>query len=324
MLVSTYGLPNYRELEPTLFVALSYLVMFGIMFGDAGHGFVLAMCGLVALFAGRSEKVRDVGFLLLFGGLSSIVSGVVYGSYFGIEALKKYALWHDPLEGDPMRLMYGAIGIGVVMISLGLILNIINRFRRGDTFGAILDKFGLIGLLFYWGALVLLINGEAIQSRGLMGISVIVFLIVPIVGWSLKQPMEHLLGRKAGEHGEAGGGLASALMESCVEAFEAVLGYLANTISFVRLAAYAMSHAALIFAAFMLAEVVRDVAFGGSLWSLLVIILGNLVAIILEGIIASVQALRLEYYEFFGKFFSGNGQPFEPFRLAPDDKNRVS
>ncbi len=323
MLVSTYGLPNYRELEPTLFVALSYLVMFGIMFGDAGHGFVLAMCGLIALFAGRSEKVRDVGFLLLFGGLSSIVSGVVYGSYFGIEALKKYALWHDPLEGDPMRLMYGAIGIGVVMISLGLILNIINRFRRGDTFGAILDKFGLIGLLFYWGALVILINGEAIQSRGLMGISVIVFLVVPIVGWSLKQPMEHLLGRKAGEHGEAGGGLASAVMESCVEAFEAVLGYLANTISFVRLAAYAMSHAALIFAAFMLAEVVRDVAFGGSLWSLLVIILGNLVAIILEGIIASVQALRLEYYEFFGKFFSGNGQPFEPFRLAPDDKNRV-
>ena len=321
MLVSTYGLPNYQELEPTLFVALSYIVMFGMMFGDAGHGMVLAMCGLIALLAGRSQRVRDFGVLLLFGGSSSIIFGVVYGSYFGIEAFKKYALWHDPLEGDPMQLMYGAIGIGIVMISLGLILNIINRFRRGDMIGGILDKFGLVGLLFYWGTLVLLMNGAAIRSRGLMGVSVILFLIVPIVGWSVKEPIEHFLSHAAGERSEASGGLAGAIMESCVGAFEAVLSYLANTISFVRLAAYAMSHAALLFAAFMVAAEVRDISFGGSLWSLLVIILGNLVAIVLEGIIASVQALRLEYYEFFGKFFSGSGQPFEPFSLASNGKN---
>jgi V/A-type H+-transporting ATPase subunit I len=323
MLVSTYGLPNYRELEPTLFVALSYLVMFGMMFGDAGHGVVLAVCGLITLLAGRSEKVRDVGLLLLFGGSSSIIFGVVYGSYFGIEVFKKYALWHDPLEGDPMHLMYGAIGIGIAMISLGLILNVINRFRRGDAIGAILDKFGLVGLLFYWGALVLLINRTAIQSQGLMGVSVVLFLIVPIVGWSLKEPIEHFLSHAAGKGSEASGGLAGAIMESCVGAFEAVLSYLANTISFVRLAAYAMSHAALLFAAFMLAAEVRDFPFAGSLWSLLVIILGNLVAIVLEGVIASVQALRLEYYEFFGKFFSGGGQPFEPFRLARNGKTSV-
>ena len=199
MLVSTYGLPNYQELEPTLFVALSYVVMFGMMFGDAGHGMVLAVCGLIALLAGRSQRARDLGVLLLFGGLSSIIFGVVYGSYFGIEEFKKYALWHDPLEGDPMRLMYGAIGIGIVMISLGLILNVINRFRRGDVIGGILDKFGLVGLLFYWGTLVLLMNGAAIQSRGLMSVSVILFLVVPIVGWSLKEPIEHFLRHGTGE-----------------------------------------------------------------------------------------------------------------------------
>jgi V/A-type H+-transporting ATPase subunit I len=320
MLVATYGLPNYRELEPTLFVALSYLVMFGLMFGDVGHGAVLAVCGLIALLVGRSEKVRDVGLLLLFGGSSSIISGVVYGSYFGIEVFKKYALWHDPLEGDPMRLMYGAIGIGITMISLGLILNVINRFRRGDVIGAILDKFGLVGLLFYWGTLVLLMNSAVIQSQGLMGVSVVLFLVVPIVGWSIKEPVEHFLSHVGGGQNEADGGLAGAIMESCVGAFEAVLSYLANTISFVRLAAYAMSHAALLFAAFMLAAEVRDFPIGGNLLSLLVIILGNLVAIVLEGIIASVQALRLEYYEFFGKFFSGSGQPFEPFRLARNVK----
>ncbi len=131
---------------------------------------------------------------------------MVYGSYFGIEEFKKYALWHDPLEGDPMRLMYCAIGIGVVMISIGLILNIINRFRRGDMIGGILDKFGLIGLLFYWGTLVLLMNGATIRSRGLMGVSIILFLVVPIVGWSLKEPIEHFLSHEAGEHGEASEG----------------------------------------------------------------------------------------------------------------------
>jgi V/A-type H+-transporting ATPase subunit I len=301
-------------------VALSYLVMFGLMFGDVGHGAVLAVCGLIALFVGRSEKVRDVGLLLLFGGSSSVIFGVVYGSYFGIEVFKKYALWHDPLEGDPMRLMYGAIGIGIAMISLGLILNVINRFRRGDVIGAILDKFGLVGLLFYWGTLVLLMNRAAIQSQGLMGVSVVLFLVVPIVGWSLKEPIEHFLSHAGGGRNEATGGMAGAIIESCVGAFEAVLSYLANTISFVRLAAYAMSHAALLFAAFMLAAEVRNFPVGGSLWSLLVIILGNLIAIVLEGVIASVQALRLEYYEFFGKFFSGSGQPFEPFRLARNGK----
>ncbi len=319
MLVSTYGLPTYGELEPTLFVALSYVVMFGLMFGDAGHGFVLAAFGVVALMVGRAEKIRDIGVLLLFGGTSSMIFGIVYGSYFGIEALKKYALWHDPLEGDPMQLMYGAIGIGIGLISIGLILNIINRFRRGDMIGAFLDKFGVVGLLFYWGALLLLMKGAAFQSRGLTGLALVVFVAVPIVGWSLKEPLEHLLGR-AGGHGGEGGGMGAAITESCVGAFEAILSYLANTISFVRLAAYAMSHAALLFASFMLAEEVRHISFGGSVWSLVVIILGNVVAIVLEGIIASVQALRLEYYEFFGKFFSGSGRPFDPFRLAPNNK----
>ncbi len=316
MLISAYSLPSYHELEPTLFVALSYIVMFGMMFGDAGHGAVLAACGIAALMkAGRSQKVQDIGVLLLSVGSSSIIFGVIYGSYFGIEAFKHYALWHDPLEGDPIHLMYGAIGLGIVMISVGLILNVVNRIRKGDIIGGILDKFGLIGLLFYWGALALLLYGATIRSWGIMGLCLVLFLAVPIIGWSVKEPLEHLMSSKSGGHGGAHGGMAGAIIESCVGAFEAILSYLANTISFVRLAAYAMSHAALLFAAFMVAEEVRGSA-GGGVWSLLVIIFGNLIAIVLEGVIASVQALRLEYYEFFGKFYSGGGEPFEPFRIA--------
>jgi len=320
MLVSAYGLPDYRELEPTLFVAISYIIMFGMMFGDVGHGMVLGLCGLFALFSGKSKSVKDAGLLLVFAGSSSIIFGIIYGSYFGIEALKKYAIWHDPLDADPMHLMYGAMGLGIALISLGLILNVINRFQKGDIIGAILDKFGLIGLLFYWGTLVILIKGAEIKSHGLMGIALVIFLIIPILGWSMKEPLEHLIISKSGKEHTSKGGMATAIMESCVEAFEAILSYLANTISFVRLAAYAMSHAALLFAAFMLAAEVKSFPYGGSVFSIIVIIFGNVIAIVLEGVIASVQALRLEYYEFFGKFFSGSGQPFEPFSIVQNDK----
>jgi V/A-type H+-transporting ATPase subunit I len=220
------------------------------------------------------------------------------------------------LEGDPMALMYGAVGIGIAVISLGLFLNIINRFRRGDVIGGFLDKFGIVGVLFYWGVLALITKYAAFESRGLVNLGIFLFLVLPLAGWALKEPIKYFAHRDPNHAAETSEGLFAAITESLVGAFEAVLSYLANTISFVRLAAYAMSHAALLLAAFMMAEEVRYFSVGGGVLSVLVIILGNLVAIVLEGIIASVQALRLEYYEFFGKFFSGSGQPFRPFRLV--------
>lgn len=316
MLVSAYGLPGYRELVPTLFVALSYVLMFGMMFGDVGHGTILAVGGLTAWFSARSKRVRDAGLLLLFGGLASCGFGFLYGSCLGLESFKQYALWKDPLEGNPMTLMQAGMAVGVVLISLGLVLNVINRLRRGDVLGACLDKFGLAGVLFYWGALALLLKSAAIQSRNLMYPAIALFLAVPVVGWALKEPLEYALRPRTHPARTDEGGLLGALTESLVGAFEAVLSYLANTISFVRLAAYAMSHAALLAAAFTMAEELKPLAVGGGVLSVLVIVLGNLVAIVLEGIVASVQALRLEYYEFFGKFFSGDGQPFRPFCLA--------
>ncbi|HVV71373.1 MAG TPA: V-type ATPase 116kDa subunit family protein, partial [Verrucomicrobiae bacterium] len=316
ILVTAYGLPNYQEIEPTLFVALSYTLMFGIMFGDLGHGAILALAGAAALLVGRGRKLRDLGLLLVCGGLSSMVFGLTYGSLFGVPAFKKRALWHDPLEGDPMTLMTFAIGLGVVLISLGLVLNIINRFRRGDLIGGFLDKFGLVGVWFYWGVLLLLGRFEAIQARGLVPAAIGLFVVLPLMAWCLKEPLEYLLHRRAPASVEPGCGLFAATTESLVGTFEAVLSYLANTISFVRLGAYAMSHAALLAAAFVMAAALRHSFAGGESLGVAVIILGNIVAILLEGVVASVQALRLEYYEFFGKFFSGTGQAFEPFRLT--------
>ena len=309
-LVEAFGLPAYRELEPTLFLAISYVLMFGMMFGDAGHGALLALAGGIAAWTGRR-----VGWALVFAGLASIGFGVLYGSYFGITAMKEFALWRDPLEGDPLALMALAIAFGVVLNSLGLVLNIVNRFRCRDVAGGLLDKFGAIGLVFYWGALLLLTKYAALQARGAVGAVLVAFLGLPLAAWCLREPLSHLARRHAG-HPSQPGGLAAAVMESFVGAFEAVLVYMANTISFVRLAAYALSHAALLLATFLIAAQLQGVDGRVTAWSLLVIVVGNAIAIALEGLVAGVQALRLEYYEFFGKFFSGAGRPFRPFRLA--------
>lgn len=320
LLVAGYGLPGYRELEPTLFVAVTFLVMFGMMFGDLGHGAVLLLGGLGALIWGKREKVKDAGVLLLFAGLSSVAFGLIYGEVFGAALYGHAGLLYKPEILTPegtKGLIRNAIIIGVIVLSIGLVLNIINRFRKGDVVGGFLDKFGLFGAVFYWGVLALGIKWAVREDKTLHWLEVVLLIILPLVALALKEPIQYALAARAGRkpHSE---NLLMAFVESAIEMFEAVLSYMANTISFVRLAAYAMSHAAILMATFMMAREMERLVGGGGLGSTLgvvVLILGNILTILLEGIIAAVQALRLEYYEFFGKFFSGSGRAFTPFRL---------
>lgn len=315
MLVVGYGMPGYRELEPTLFVAVTFLAMFGIMFGDVGHGAVLLFAGLAARWAGRSERVRDVGVLLVLAGMSSALFGVVYGEYFGFRG---WGLWHNPLEGDATEVLVDAVAIGVAIISLGLVLNIINRFRRGDVVGGFFDKFGVFGAIFYWGVLALGIKLTVSDEAALHWAELLLLIILPLTALMLKEPIQYALARRAGREPHTDN-ILLAFLESGIEMFEAVLSYTANTLSFIRLAAYAMSHAAILMATLLLAKEVSAMAGGGGLGSTagaVILIVGNLMTIVLEGLLATVQAIRLEYYEFFSKFFSGGGHAFRPFRLA--------
>jgi V/A-type H+-transporting ATPase subunit I len=288
--------------------------MFGMMFGDIGHGLVLVLGGLALVWRGRTEQMRDAGVLLAFAGGASILFGFLYGELFGFE-IHALTLWTNPLHGKVTHVLIAAVGYGVIVISLGLVLNMVNRFRRGDVLGGFLDKFGAAGAVLYWGALAIGLNAW-LRDAEIGTVWYVLLIGVPLVAMFLKEPIQHVLASRAGRKTHAAN-LFEAIFESAVEVFEALMGYMANTISFVRLAAYAMSHAALLAAALGMGEVIQKMAgegLGGVL-SVLVIIAFNLLAILLEGIIAAVQALRLQYYEFFGKFFSGTGRAFVPFRL---------
>jgi len=322
MLVAGYGQPGYREVEPTLLVGLSFLLMFGVMFGDVGQGAVLVGIGLL-LGRGRSQTVRDFGTLLKLAGTAGMVSGWIGGSVFGVEGAVHPPLggWFMAMEGENIQiLLTAAVCFGIVMVSLGVIVNLVNRAKSRNTFALVVDKFGIVGFVFYWGALGLGIKTLVFQGSAPSTAEIVVLLGLPLLMLFFREPLHHLMTRKAHGHeghpGEAQKtGLFGLFVEGFVEIMETVSAYLANTVSFVRVGAFALAHAALCMAIFRSEEILRSMP-GGPFWSVCIVVGGNLLVIGLEGLVVSIQAVRLEYYEFFSKFFGGQGKAYQPFKLG--------
>jgi V/A-type H+/Na+-transporting ATPase subunit I len=324
-LVNMYGLPTYYEVEPAIFVAISYILMFGLMFGDAGNGLVVALVGVGLMIKARTQNLKDAGLVLLLAGLSGIGFGIYYGSYFGIEEWNGQPLGHSPLGPDAMNLMLGAVGVGVLLMSVGLVLQIVNRLRHGNIIDAVMDKFGIAGAVFYWGAIALIVFAAVAGGASVPVWLVVGVIVVPLLAVGAREPLHLILAKRHGHGAAHAAPMSETLIVAVIEIFETVIGFLANTISFVRLAAFAIAHAAVLMASFTIAEELHKGLGGiGLVLGIIVIILGNLVAIVLEGLVAFVQALRLEYYEFFGKFFSGAGRPFKPFRLHGKENGQTT
>jgi len=309
-IVFNYGTVGYREIDPTPIVAISFLLMFGMMFGDIGHGLVLFLIGY-GVFK-KFYQFMDYGIIVMECGVSSAIFGLLYGSIFGVEHWIP-ALWFHPLE-NINYFMKVAVGLGVIVVSTGVIMNIVNSFQRKDYEDGILGHYGIVGALFYWIAVGL---GLKYTIHGQLGMSaevLILLLAVPLGVIFFREPLGHLLFK----HGEGGkifsSGIGIFVMEAVVEIIDVVIRYLGSTVSFVRTAAFALAHGGLFIAIFSMAEVLEQLK-GGGLWYWLVIILGNVFVIALEGLVVSIQTIRLEYYEFFSKFFKGGGERFQPLTI---------
>jgi V/A-type H+-transporting ATPase subunit I len=331
LIVSGYGYPRYREIEPTVFVAVSFFLMFGAMFGDVGQGAVLLLGGLAVWRRVRKPEQKDFGMLIALCGFSAVLFGFVYGAVFGKEGLIP-ALWGSPM-GKVQLLLQWSVMVGVVIISLGVVLNVVNKFRSGQWASVLFDRFGVAGIVFYWGALGL--GVKYLLSGRVSSALAAAVILVPLVLIFLREPVRFALlrgGRKAPrwDRGAAGpdtqaeeelrgiGGLFVAVVEGGVEVLEALLLYVSNTASFMRVGAYALAHAGLCVVIFALGDAVA-LSTLGAVWSALLIVLGNAVVIVLEGLVVAVQVLRLEYYEFFGKFLTGEGRAYRPFDLKSEE-----
>jgi V/A-type H+-transporting ATPase subunit I len=286
-LVKSYGIPRYGEFDPALPFAITYLLLFGAMFGDIGHGAVIVL--LAATLYRRFGRMVWVGIL---AGAVSMLFGLFYGSVFGYEDIIE-PLWQSPLH-DPIRVLTIAVGFGVGFIVFTLLVNTRNRYVAGRVGEALFDSTGLAGLVFYLGAV-----GSLASLAG---------------GVDLERPSGVLAGLgivtiAAFKWLEAKAGLGERILVAAIETLETGINLFANTLSFMRVAAFSLNHVALALAIFTLANGL------GTAGHWFTIVLGNVVIIGLEGGIVAIQALRLMYYEGFSRFFSGDGTEFVPLRL---------
>jgi len=298
MFIKMYGLPAYNEIDPTSFVAITYSLIFGIMFGDVGQGLVLAIGGaLLAKF-----KKMSLAAIISMAGVFSTIFGFVYGSVFGFEEILE-PLWISPME-NVMTVLLTAVGFGVILIIIAMIINIINGIKAKEYGKVFFDTNGIPGLVFYGAAItcaLLMFSGKSLPAT----IILIVFFAVPLLLMFLKEPLTHYIEKRAHIFPDNKGMF---FVESLFELFEVVLSYVTNTISFLRVGAFALSHAAMMGVVMLLAG-----AHSGNP-NMVVIVLGNIFVAGMEGLIVAIQVLRLEYYEMFSRFYKGTGKEFKPYK----------
>ncbi|WP_408034249.1 V-type ATP synthase subunit I [Thiorhodovibrio winogradskyi] len=293
-LVKQYGIPQYGEIDPTPLFAVTFLLMFGMMFGDVGHGAVIALAAYLA-----RAKLKNFAAFGMAAGVSSMLFGFVFGSIFGVEHWLP-ALWMPPLQ-DPITLLKVALVWGIVFIIAACSLGIYNRFAVGNIQGALLAPHGLVNLLFYLGFLT---GGWNLATRGGFGLWPGVIVLGSLATLAVHQ-WRHL----SGPVGEK-------MLVVFIETLDTVIVYLSNTLSFLRVSAFSLNHAALAIAIFTLADML------GTFGTIVTLILGNLFILVLEGGIVMIQVMRLQYYEGFSRYFSGDGHEFAPLRFGEVKKLR--
>lgn len=311
--VDMYGLPSYDEIDPTILVAITYTVLFGAMFGDLGHGIGIALVGLWMY----KKKHMPLGKILVPCGISSALFGTLFGDFFGFEhALDPFFKSVFGLNNKPVSVMdpdttnkiiYLAIGLGVLLVIVAIVINIISSLKRRRYTNGLFGPNGVAGLVFYC-SIIVGFGGQMLLGWHIVNTAYVVCLIVvPLLLMYFREVLGGLVERKPDWKPEK---WSDYLMQSFFEVFEYLLSYVTNTISFVRVGAFVLVHAGMMMAVFMLADMA-----GGALFGIpyaIIVIFGNIFVMALEGLLVGIQALRLEFYEMFSRFFDGDGRPFEP------------
>ena len=287
-LVRLYGTPRYGEVDPTLLFAIAYVLMFGMMFGDVGQGGLLAISGLFLKGALKQFRIFVIAI-----GLSSTLFGFIYGSVFTLETII-HPLWLSPLTA-PGRMLELAIQWGIGFILLTSVISIYNHWVEGKLSHALYDASGVAGVVFYlaaafWGYRWM---GDGISSPLALVIAALALAVIGVYKWR-----------------EAEGTRGEKTLIASIESFETAMGFFANTLSFLRVSAFALNHVALALAVMTIAEGM------GSVGHWITIVIGNVIIFVLEGAIVAIQALRLNYYEGFSRFYRGDGRSYHPLSFG--------
>lgn len=323
MFVKMYGLPRYGGLDPTPYVAFTYCLMYGIMFGDLGQGLVISILGFIL------SKVSKNGLapIMMRIGLFSAAFGVLYGSVFGIETIitpffHRENIWrflgyteqpHNIFQ-VATTLLIAALMLGVVFILISIGINTILSFKNMNLGEALFSVNGLCGFVLY-SAIVVGAVTTLMFGMNLMTPAYIILLIaLPAVLIFFKHPLTNLITHtKPAEKVSVG----NFIIENFIEMFEAALSYLSNTMSFLRIGGFIMSHAGMMLVVAQLAGGTEEITVG----TVITYIIGNIIVMGVEGLLVGIQVLRLEFYEIFSRFYAGDGHGFTPIDIKFETEN---
>lgn len=352
-IVGMYGHPLYKDIDPSLITAIIFPILFGLMFPDIGHGMFLLAIGLALMFAfrGLGKEIRGVGVIVVLCGFCSLIIGFLFGEFFGLSEYAGHLvhdsvgmslpavfvfepLWFEPIPNVTVMFVLTML-IGTLHMGLGLLLCAVNKASDRDMFGVLWEAvkiWCLFGTLYF---LLLLLSSSLVGID--IGLAVFVTTVIshidPMAGliflvalpvlilFALKvvSELRHEKHGKA-EKGEKLSGMdyIIILIDGLIDAvLENLFRFLANIVSYGRILALALCHAALMEVFILLAFMCwGSIAIIGPVIGIIIFIAGNAVVIVLEAIMAGIHTIRLHFYEWFTKFYDGGGVEFSPFRFS--------
>ncbi len=297
-ITNMFSAPNYRERDPNFIMSIFYFIFFGLMVSDAGYGLLLALSGFLAM---RFIKTRDGGKMfriIAFGGISTFVWGALFNSFFGVALLPITVLF-NPLE-DPLSMFILALVVGVVQIMAGIVMNGLGLLRQKKVFDAICDS--LSWLLIFTGLILLVLGMLGIVTGDMAKILSDIGLYVALAGVAIlllfggrKKP--NIVGKVIGGFG----------------ALYGIVNYVADIFSYARLFGLGLATGAICMVFNEMAGIVTNLIPGvGIVVGVLVLIVGHVFNMAINTLGAYVHNNRLQFVEFFGKFYEGGGRLFRP------------
>lgn len=304
MFLGMYGVPKYTDFDPTGFMAFTYCLLFGIMFGDLGQGLVLFILGLVF------EKKGQIFGIINRCGITSMIFGFLFGSVFGYEELLnpihqslfgvREKLFDVMAQSSTMLLLIGAVAIGAVLILTTQCMNIVNRFKHHQLGDAIFSQNGIAGLVFYGGIVFAIVATILLGWNVLNPVYLGIFIVLPVISFVMKEPLSNAVEHKTVKPEEGWGGY---IAQSIFELIDVLLTFVTNSMSYLRVGGFVLSHAGMMLVVMTLVEMTGKAGVA-------VLIFGNIFVMVLEGLIVGIQTLRLEYYEMFSRYYDAGGVQF--------------
>jgi len=322
-----FGIPAYSEIDPTPILAITFPLLFGIMFGDIGHGIVLILSGLLGFIIYRNKKSRDFlnfCWIILYCGIGAIIFGFLYSEFFGMNEIKLFNTvflhlesitipilnisLHNPLD-NIMTVLKFAVLIGVFHLNLGWFIQFMNYWKQKRKYLGFTDSMVKI-LLLTGGTILIFTYGFDIYSW-LEPPFPILLTIIPAMLLIILKPIGKILHISYLKKESVGGLIGEGTMET----FETLLSILSNVSSYIRLLALALAHVSLMIAITAMVNLIQGGGIVNEIISYVGLVFGNMIVILLEGLLVFINAMRLHFYEFFFKFYQGSGVTYIPFYL---------